>query len=233
LKQTYQLVAGNAPAAFPERPGYKQWIRRLNRLTALVDHLVRAAALRALAGSYLRLYVVDSLPIPLCHPLRHGQVRLLCEDGAYFGKTAKGWFFGFRMHALLHQATGAVLTALLTPGNWDDRRAVGALAMSIGGGILISDQGYSGEDTSNWLYDETQMLRVMPSAEDVPGLSTVSRVRQRVASSFPGGLWCRFIGRVYARSWTSLLLKTLDFNMGRAGLIATAWFNPRLRFSYS
>jgi len=28
------------------------------------------------------LYLVDSMPIPMCHPLRHGRVRLLREDGA-------------------------------------------------------------------------------------------------------------------------------------------------------
>jgi hypothetical protein len=225
LKRTYQLVAGDAPAAFPGCPGYKQWMRRLSRLTGLVGRLVRAAALRALADSYVRLYVVDSLPVPVCNPLRHGRVRLLCEDGAYFGKTAKGWFFGFKMHALIHQATGGVVTAMLTPGNWDDRRAVGALALSTGGGVLLGDQGYSGDDTFDWLYDEAQTLRVMPSDEGESGLSTVSQVRQRIESSF-SSLWRRFVDRVYARSWsglwTSLLLKTLHFNMERAGLIATA-----------
>jgi hypothetical protein len=59
-------------------------MRRLSRLTELVGHLVRAAALRALADSYVRLYVADSLPNPMCRPLRHGRVRLLCEDRAYF-----------------------------------------------------------------------------------------------------------------------------------------------------
>jgi hypothetical protein len=129
------------------------------------------------------------------------------------------------MHALIHQATGVVVTAMLTPGNWDDRRAVGALALSTGGGVLLGDQGYSGDDTFDWLYDEAQTLRVMPSDEGESGLSTVSQVRQRIESSF-SSLWRRFVDRVYARSWsglwTSLLLKTLHFNMERAGLIATA-----------
>lgn len=182
-----------------------------------------------LADSYVRLYVVDSLPIPVCHPLRHGRVRLPCEDGAYFGKTAKGWFFGFKMHALVHQATDVVLTAMFTPGsftpgNWDDRQAVGALAMSTGGGALVGDQGYSGEDTFDWLYDEAQTVHVMPSDKGLPGFSTVSQMRQCIESSF-SSLWRRFADRVYARSWsglwTSLLLKVLHFDMERAGLTAT------------
>lgn len=46
LKRTYQLAAKNAPEAFPEQPGYKQWIRRINKLTDLIRRLIRAAALK-------------------------------------------------------------------------------------------------------------------------------------------------------------------------------------------
>jgi len=125
------------------------------------------------------------------------------------------WFFQLRI----------VLTAMLLPGNWDDRRAVQALALSIGGGVLLGDQGYSGEETFDWLYDKAQTLRVMPSDEGEPELSAVSQARQRIESSF-SSLWRRFTDRVYSRSWrglwTTLLLKILDFNMERAGIITTA-----------
>ena len=59
-----------------------------------------------------------------------------------------------------------MLTAMLLPGNWDDRRAVQTLALSTGGGVLLGDQGYSGEETFDWLYEKAQTLRVMPSDED-------------------------------------------------------------------
>lgn len=217
-------MEANASEAFPGRPGYKQWIRRLQRLLGQVGRLVRAAALRALQTKTRRLYVTDSLPIPVCKPIRHGRVRLLGEDGAKFGRSAKGWFFGFQMHALIHQPTGVVVTAMLLPGNRDDREAVQALAMSTGGGLLLGDQGYSGEDTFDWLYGKAQTLRVMPSDEGKEGLSIVSQVRQRVESSF-SGLWHRFVDRVYARSWhglwTSLLLKTLHFNLEQTGIVSS------------
>jgi hypothetical protein len=44
------------------------------------------------------LYLIDSKPIPLCHVLRHGRVRLLCEDGVRFGKCSKGWYYNL-VHA--------------------------------------------------------------------------------------------------------------------------------------
>jgi hypothetical protein len=55
LKRAYQLVSQNAPEAFPEHPSYRQWIRRLNRLTDLIGRLVRAAALRAAAANLYHL----------------------------------------------------------------------------------------------------------------------------------------------------------------------------------
>ncbi|WP_374982344.1 transposase [Salinibacter ruber] len=109
--------------------------------------------------------MVDSFPIPLCQPVRHGRVRLPGEDGAYFGRSAKGWFFGFQVHALIHQPTGAVLTAIPLPGNWDGRRSwddrwvVRALALSTAEGILLGDQGYSGKETFDWPCGQAQTLR--------------------------------------------------------------------------
>lgn len=46
LKRTYELVVANTEGAFPDRAGYKQWIRRLQRLPDQVGRLLRAAALR-------------------------------------------------------------------------------------------------------------------------------------------------------------------------------------------
>ena len=224
LKRTYELVVANAKTAFPDRAGYKQWIRRLQRLPDQVGRLVRAAALRGLAGDGRKLYAADSLPIPLCDPARHGRARLLGEDGAKFGVNASGdWFYGFKIHALIHQPTRIVLTAMLLPGNRSDQVAARALAQSTSGGVLLADEGYRGGDLFDWLYEEAQVLRVMPSDDPYEGHSAVSQARQQAESSF-SGLWRRFSNRVYARSWhglwTSLLLKVLHFNLREADIIS-------------
>src|SRR5262245_28456665 len=59
-------------------------------LSPLVGHLPAAA--HTGDGDPWRLYFFDSKPIPLCKPIRHGRVRLLREDGAYFGKNSYGFF---------------------------------------------------------------------------------------------------------------------------------------------
>src|SRR3954471_14441769 len=118
LKQTYRLIAANYRAAFPCLCSYPQWIARVHALTALLAALLRATT--NLAPGTATFYLIDAKPIPVCHPLRHWRVRLLREEGAYGGKTSKGWFFGFKLHVLRH-IDGRIVNLILTPGNWDDR----------------------------------------------------------------------------------------------------------------
>jgi len=95
------------------------------------------------------------------------------------------------------------------------------LARSTSGDVLLADEGYRGSDLFDRLYEEVQVLRVMPSDGSSEGHSAISRARQQAESSF-SGLWRRFSNRVYARSWhglwTSLLLKMLYFNLEQAGI---------------
>jgi IS5 family transposase len=97
------------------------------------------------------------------------------------------------------------------------------LAQSTSGGVLLADEGYRGSDLFDWLYEEAQVLRVMPSDGSGEGHSAVSRARQQAESSF-SGLWRRFSNRAYARSWhgpqASLLLKILHFNLDRADIVS-------------
>jgi hypothetical protein len=100
LKQPYRLVAWNWRAAFPHLPSYQQWLARLHHLLPQVGHLLATTCSHR--ATTARRYLLDSKPIPLCLPIRHGRVRLLRDEGAYFGKTSKGRFFGFKLHLLRH-----------------------------------------------------------------------------------------------------------------------------------
>lgn len=140
LKQTYRLVVHNWPRAFPQMPSYKQWLTRVHHLVPQVGRLLAATC--GHAPSAARLYLIDSKPIPLCAPIRHGRVRLLRDEGAYFGKTSTGWFFGFKLHLLRH-ISGRVLNIILTPGNWDDRDPAWALMQTVDGGVTLGRLGLS------------------------------------------------------------------------------------------
>jgi hypothetical protein len=228
LKRTYQLVAANWRTAFPLLCHYSQWIARLHRLAALVGHLIQAAF--AIHLDTTRLYLLDGKPIAVCKPIRHGRVRLLHEDGACFGKGSTGWFFGFKLHVLTHY-TGRILSAILTPGNEDERQVALALGLSVAGGVVLGDLGYRsrGDALSQTLAEEADLLLITPAdagtktnIKSAPRRALVSSLRERVETSF-SGLWHRFVDRVFSRSWqglwSTIKLKMLHYNLCLAGML--------------
>lgn len=218
LKQTWQLVAANHAVAFPRLCSYQQWLARLHALDLQIGALLRATT--ALPDHRRRLWLIDSKPIPLCHPIRHGRVRLLRDEGAYFGKTSKGWFFGFKLH-VLRQWDGRLVNLVLTPGNWDDRDPAPLLALGVEGGLVIGDLGYSGETLRNQLLEEADLL-VLTRADAPHQKKLLSQMRQRIETSL-SQLWIKFIDRVFSRSWqglwNTLRLKVLFYNLCHSGAV--------------
>jgi hypothetical protein len=88
LKRAYLLVAHNYARALPALCSYKQWLNRLHLVTSLVGQLVEAARHSDLSEK--TLYPMEAEPIPVCKPIRHGCLRLLRDEGAYFGKSPTG-----------------------------------------------------------------------------------------------------------------------------------------------
>jgi len=223
LKQAYSLISENWRAAFPHLVSYQQWMQRLHALSGVVGQLVRAVAVKLSEAD--NFYLLDARPIPLCHPIRHGRVRLLREDGAYFGKTSKGWFFGFKLH-LLTSARGHILSALLTPANTDDRDPALALCWATEGGAVLADLGYRGDEFQAGLSEEADVLLLTPAdggARRSPRRLLLSSVRERVETTL-SQLWSRFVDRVFSRSWaglwTTIKLKLLHYNLVHAGMLS-------------
>lgn len=219
LKQTYRLVAHNWRGAFPHLPSYKQWLARVHHLLPHVSGLLATTCTHP--PSAARLYLVDSKPIPLCESIRHGRVRLLRDEGAYFGKTSKGWFFGFKLHVLRH-ISGRVLNLLLTPGNWDDREPALALVQSVDGGLLLGDLGYRGAEWVTRMAEEAELLWI--TRDQVPAHKfLLSQVRQGIETTL-SQLGRKFVDRVFSRSWhglwNTLQLKVLYYNLVHAGLVS-------------
>jgi hypothetical protein len=223
LKGAYRVVAGSYRELFPHWCTYPRWIARLHELTPVIGHLIRAA----LQGADLwdTLYLMDSKPIPMCKPIRHGRVRLLADEGARFGKNSVGWFYGFKLHLVVHH-TGAILTAILTPANWNDRDPGLALAWSLGGGVMLADLGYPGEDFEQELLEEADLLLITPKHGGAKGeerRTLISSLRERIETTF-SGLSNRFVDRVLSRSWNGLWntikLKLVHSNLCQAGLLS-------------
>lgn len=220
LKRTFLLVLANDPQAFPKCPSYKQWLTRLHQLTPHLQIWLQDLAQANAQGQLF--YLLDAQPIPMSHPLRHGRVLLLREDGAWFGKTTKGWFFGFKLH-LLVSAKGLIINAILTPGNWDDRDVASALLQAVhSGSVGLGDRGYRRPALQEELLEEDGILLFTRADAEARYQGLLCSVRERVETVF-SQLWSRFATQVYARSWrglwNSLLLKMVDHSLCHSGLL--------------
>lgn len=217
LKRAYQIVSTDFRAAFPRLPSYAQWIARLHALAPIIGSLIQYA-LPALQGE---VYLLDSKPLPVCKPIRHGRVRLLRDQGAYFGKGTQGWHFGFKLHTITHQS-GVILCAFLTPANWPDKDLAAALAQAVNGGILIADRAYQDDELEEWLREEADLILLTPKNCGEAHRPLVSSLRERIETTF-SQLCDRFVDRVRSRSfyglWNTVKLKMLHLNLCNAGLL--------------
>jgi hypothetical protein len=219
LKQTYRLVAENHARAFPHLCRYQQWVERLHALSAVIGRLI-VAPLRGYLPAEADIYLMDSKPIPLCSPIRHGRVRLMRENRAHFGKTHAGWFFGFKLHALVHRS-GAILNILLSPGNWPDDKLAEQLCEPATMGIVLGDHAYHREPLWTRLAENNGLILLAPE-DGKERRALISSLRERIETVF-SGLWNRFADRVFSRSWNGLWntakLRVLHSNLCWAGIV--------------
>lgn len=188
-------------------------------LTAPIGALLSATM--PLSNGSAAFYLVDAKPLPVCHRLRHGRVRLLREDGAYWGKTSQGWFFAFKLHVLRH-LEGRIVKLVLTPGNWDDRAPVLALLDGVDGGLPLGELGYRGKQRVEEWAEEADMF-VLTRADAPEKKCLWTQLRQAIETSF-SQLWYRFLDRLFSRSWRGLWntvqLKVLYYNLRPVGLLS-------------
>ena len=219
LKQTYRLVADNAGSCFPHLPSYQQWLARFHALGGQLSILLAASCgfWRHCPDSSEEVFLIDSLPIPVCQPARHGIVRLLRDEAAYWGKSSKGWFFGFKVHALQHAASGKVVNLLFTPANVEDRAAGHLLTENLpDGAIVIGDLGYRGEQFQKEVAAENAILMLTRNLAPREKKHLLGSVRQTIERMF-SEWWRKFTTRVFSRSWRGLWntiqMKVLYYNL--------------------
>jgi hypothetical protein len=192
LQQTYRLVAAHDRSAFPRLCSYQPWMARWHALAGVMSALLQATTQRINASA--AFYWLDAKPLPVCHPVRHRRVRLLREEGAWFGKTSQGWFFGFKLPVLRHM-DGRMVNLVLTPGHWDDRTPVLALLEGVEGGVTLGDRGK--QRAEEWA-EEMGML-VLTRADAPQKKYLLAQVRQGIETTF-SQLWHQFLDRVFSRS---------------------------------
>jgi Transposase DDE domain len=221
LKRAYLLTKSFFSKAFPKLPSYAQFLARLHALAPFIGMLTMNIALKTKGEG--NVYLMDSKPIPLCKAIRHVRVRLLRDEGAYFGKNKAGWYFGFKLHLLAH-SDGTILGAFLTPGNWDDRDVAAALVESLSAqSVLIADLGYRDSKVLEPLLAEQYGVLLVTRSHAPERLRPlISCVRERIETVF-SCFWNRFMDLVFSRSftglWSAIRMKMLHYTLCKAGIL--------------
>jgi len=121
-------------AEFPGLPSYQRVVELMPRCAAPF-----AALFECIKGQCDGISIADATSIAVCDNKRISRNRVF-KAKAKRGKTSMGWFFGFKLHAVIN-SRGELLRIRLTPGNVDDRKPIPDLCQGLFG-MLFADKGY-------------------------------------------------------------------------------------------
>lgn len=119
---------------FPTLVSYQRFVE----LQPTILHALRVY-LGNRMGRCTGISFIDSTPLAVCKNARIHQHRVF-TGLAQRGHTSVGWFYGFKLHAIINDS-GELLAVRLTPGNTDDRRPVPQMVRGLFGKVF-GDRGY-------------------------------------------------------------------------------------------
>ncbi|MDB5778912.1 MAG: transposase, family [Polaromonas sp.] len=159
FKEFYRgIVCRLMTAEFPCRLSYTRFVALMPRCA-----VVLAALFQTLKGACTGLSIADATPLAVCDNLRIERHKVF-KGIAQRGKSSTGWFYGFKLHAVINHQ-GELLAIKVTPGNVDDRKGLLAIASNLFG-KLYADKGYIGKEFAQKMKDK--------------GVDIVTRVRKNM-----------------------------------------------------
>ena len=69
------------------------------------------------------IYIIYSTTIKACHNKRRNMNRVF-KRKAKNSKSSMGWFYGFKLHIIINDKGGELISVKFTPRNVDDRAPV-------------------------------------------------------------------------------------------------------------
>jgi hypothetical protein len=135
---------------FPTLPSYTRFVELIP-----MTLLPLCADVPTRKGSVTGLPFIDSLPIRLCHHRRIHSHQVFAGL-AQRGKSSRGWFYGFKLHLVIHEQ-GELLGLTLTPGQVDDRRPVRKLVRQLWG-QRFGERGSISQELLEQLWEQDLQL---------------------------------------------------------------------------
>lgn len=126
---------------FPALGSFKNFAKHCANLCGLKEEIQN----RLFGPQDDGIFVIDGVPMPVCHSARAGRCKVLPEQAAFGYCASKDQkYYGLRGHVVMNQG-GWVCAFVLTAANADERDAARDLAERING-RAIADKGFIGAD---------------------------------------------------------------------------------------
>ncbi len=141
----------------------------------------------SLKGLCTGISAVDSTPLAVCDNLRISRHKMF-DEYTERGKSSTGWFFGFKLHAIINHL-GKIISVRLTAGNVDDKKPVPDIAgKSIYGASLNIVYKDSITPNNRLTYQITKGTTQLPAETittrnaDITGYTTLSKILTKPAN---------------------------------------------------
>ena len=188
-KAWFSYVRKNLKDLFPNLSHRTHFNRTRRNLESVIN------AIRKEMGNYLGynqsdIYIVDSMPIPICGFGRaHFSKRFKNISSYGYCASKKETYYGLKLHAAI-TLDGYITNIELTAANVDDRAILWELLLNSYDTIVLGDKGYIGDDIAQDLKREKGMtllaLRRNNSKNPYPKdlRNWISKHRRRIETTF-------------------------------------------------
>ena len=132
---------------FPHLPSYQRLLELIPRVISPMHDYLKVL----MANNCTGISFIDSSKLAVCDNRRIERHQVFTPYASR-GKTSMGWFYGFKLHAIINDKAELV-NVCLTSGNVDDRKPVEYLC-NVVHGKLYGDKGYVSQPLADKLAND-------------------------------------------------------------------------------
>lgn len=181
----YRLAKSMFGKKFPERTRFSRTINNLKQTIELMNQgLIQSDEVME-----EQLGIIDSLPVPLCHPVRNFKAKAAKEIADIgFNATKQIWFYGLKFHAIVSQS-GLILNFVLSSASFHDAKVCEDCITDFHIPMIIGDAGYIGKELRARCADKEIALLALPRknmSNKGVDFRPVKAIRKTVETVFSG-----------------------------------------------
>ena len=158
-KSLYHLIKNYGQRDFSTLPSYQQFCAGLeSNLNYLA--IINLVLLEVNTRKKSNFFIIDSTSIPICKNAYRSRSKL-GKNIAKSGKNMNGWYFGFKLHAIINNNMD-IVSFKFTGGSTSDIAALDSNLIRNISGYLIGDKGYIGQKKAKELSKHNVKLITRP-----------------------------------------------------------------------